>query len=97
MASAASRPPELRPKVRKQAETGENAFAPSEAQNATIRAAIAGNLNEGEGCYASKKYDCAISNADAVLRLDPRNSEAIALRRRAKSAQAAALDNVSIE
>ena len=97
MASAASRPPELRPKVRKQAETGEKAFAPSEAQNATIRAAIAGNLNEGEGCYASKKYDCAISNADAVLRLDPRNSEAISLRRRAKSAQAAALDNVSIE
>lgn len=97
VAPAAPRPPEVRPKVRKQAETDENAFAPSSSQNATIRAAIAGNLNEGEGCYAGKKFDCAISNADAVLRLDPRNSEAIGLRRRAKSAQAAALDNVSIE
>ncbi|WGS48078.1 zinc ribbon domain-containing protein [Paraburkholderia sp. D15] len=71
--------------------------SPDAGQNATIRAAIAGSLADGNGCFGSKKYDCAISNADAVLRLDPHNSAALSLRRRSKSAQESALNSMSIE
>jgi hypothetical protein len=67
------------------------------AQNPTIRAAIAGSLADGTSCFGNKKYDCAISNADAVLRLDPHNSLALSLRRRAKAAQDAALNSLSIQ
>lgn len=66
-------------------------------ENATIRAAIEGSLADGGGCFSNKKFDCAISNADAVLRLDPRNAQALALRRRAKAAQDAALNSLSIQ
>jgi hypothetical protein len=67
------------------------------ALNSTIRAAIAGNLGDGEGCFNNKKFDCAISNADAVLRLDPHNAQAQALLHRAKTAQQAALNSMSIQ
>ncbi|MBB5463074.1 hypothetical protein [Paraburkholderia sp. Cpub6] len=66
-------------------------------ENATIRAAIAGSLLDGASCFGNKKFDCAISNADAVLRLDPRNAQALSLRKRAKIAQQSALNSMSIE
>jgi uncharacterized Zn finger protein (UPF0148 family) len=71
--------------------------ADANTENPTIRAAIAGNLADGNQCFASRKYDCAISNAASVLRLDPRNAQALALQRRAKEAQQKALDSLSIQ
>ncbi|WP_103704894.1 hypothetical protein [Paraburkholderia eburnea] len=87
--------PHVREKPKKSA-------APADAnanssENATIRAAIAGNLADGNGCFSNKKFDCAISNADAVLRLDPHNAQALSLRKRARAAQQSALNSMSIE
>jgi hypothetical protein len=66
-------------------------------ENATIRTAIAGSLSDGASCFANKKFDCAISDTDAVLRLDPHNAQALSLRKRAKAAQQSALNSMSIE
>ncbi|SDR55247.1 hypothetical protein SAMN05443245_7638 [Paraburkholderia fungorum] len=81
------------PKPRKPVATPADAGA----QSPTIRAAIDGSLADGTRCFEDKKYDCAISNANAVLRLDPHNSQALSLRRRAKSAQDNALNSLSIQ
>ena len=89
---AATTPP-VHPKPRKPAAPP----ADASEQNPTIRAAINGSLADGTRCFGNKKYDCAISNADAVLRLDPRNSQALSLRNRAKSAQDNALNSLSIQ
>ncbi|WP_159835351.1 hypothetical protein [Burkholderia sp. 8Y] len=85
--------PHVREKPKKSAPSAET----SGGENATIRAAIAGNLSDGTSCFSNKKFDCAISNADAVLRLDPHNAQALSLRKRAKAAQQSALNNMSIE
>jgi hypothetical protein len=82
-----------RPKVHKPARPPADADDP----NPTIRAAIAGSLSEGSSCFSNKKFDCAISNANAVLRLDPRNVQALSLRQRAKAAQDSALNSLSIQ
>jgi hypothetical protein len=81
-----------RPKPRKSTRT-----ANADGQNPTVRAAIEGSLADGNLCFSSKKFDCAITNSDAVLRLDPHNSQAMALRRRAKGAQDNALNSLSIQ
>jgi hypothetical protein len=88
----AVKPPVNRVSVHRQPSNGNN-----DGSNATIRAAIAGSLADGAGCYESKKFDCAISDAEAALRLDPHDSRALSLRARAKAAQQAALNNLSIE
>lgn len=95
MPEPAAPTPHVREKPKKSA-------APADAnansgENATIRAAIAGNLADGNGCFSNKKFDCAISNADAVLRLDPHNAQALSLRKRARAAQQNALNSMSIE
>lgn len=84
--------PPAHPKPRKSAPP-----ADAGGQNATIRAAIDGSLADGNSCFGNKKFDCAITNADAVLRLDPRNNQALSLRRRAKAAQDSALNALSIQ
>ncbi len=97
--STAPEPAAPTPHVR---EKPKKSAAPADAnanssENATIRAAIAGNLADGNGCFSNKKFDCAISNADAVLRLDPHNAQALSLRKRARAAQQNALNSMSIE
>jgi hypothetical protein len=81
-------------------EKPKKSVSPAEANggaNATIRAAIAGSLADGNSCFSNKKFDCAISNAEAVLRLDPHNEQALSMRKRAKAAQQNALNSMSIE
>jgi hypothetical protein len=91
-ATTALNEPPAHPKPRKSAPP-----ADAGGQNATIRAAIDGSLADGSSCFGNKKFDCAITNADAVLRLDPRNNQALSLRRRAKAAQDSALNALSIQ
>jgi len=72
---------------------------PSPVANAAqnpIQLAINASLDEGRRCMASNKYDCAISSANAVLRLAPRNSAALAMKRKAEAAQARALSEIEI-
>lgn len=58
--------------------------------------AINASLAEADGCYAQKRYECAISSANAALRLDPNNVRAHDLKRRAELEQKRALDSISI-
>ena len=62
-----------------------------------MQAAIDGTLEEGEKCMARKKYDCAISNANTVMRLDPGNPRAAEMKRKAKDAQDRALSEINIQ
>lgn len=48
-------------------------------------------------CMNRKKYDCAIANADTVLRMAPANQRANSLKRQAKAAQDKALSDIQIE
>lgn len=89
--------PHVREKPKKSAAPADANANSNSSENATIRAAIAGNLADGNGCFSNKKFDCAISNADAVLRLDPHNAQALSLRKRARAAQQSALNSMSIE
>lgn len=59
-------------------------------------AAVAGILEEGAACMTAKRYDCAIANANAALRVVPADGRARALRDRAMAAQRDALDSISI-
>ncbi|MDP1699176.1 MAG: hypothetical protein Q8L45_15540 [Xanthomonadaceae bacterium] len=61
-----------------------------------IQLAINASLDEGRRCVANKKYDCAVSSANAVLRLAPRNAAALAMKREAEAAQASALSEIEI-
>ncbi|HEV3430646.1 MAG TPA: hypothetical protein VG320_22430 [Paraburkholderia sp.] len=95
-----TQPPEPAAPAARVHEKPKKSAAPADAnggENATIRAAIAGSLSDGNSCFSNKKFDCAISNAEAVLRLDPRNAQALSLRKRAKVAQQSALNSMSIE
>lgn len=60
------------------------------------RAAITAMLNDANDCMASKRYECAITNARSVLRLAPANAEAVQLEKRANAAQSQALQSISI-
>ena len=59
--------------------------------------AIAASLDEGMQCMNQKKFDCAITNANAVLRLAPANRQAQDMKRRAKEAQERAMSQIRIE
>lgn len=65
-------------------------------QARVVPAALAGSLGEGEACFTQKRYDCAVSSANAVLRMDAGNSRAVDLKRRAELEQKRALDSISI-
>jgi hypothetical protein len=62
-----------------------------------MQAAIDSTLDEGEKCMSRKKYDCAITSANTVMRLDPGNSQGATLKRRAKDAQDRALSEINIQ
>lgn len=68
---------------------------PAPASNPN-KAAIAAMLSDANGCMASKRYECAITNAKSVLRLDPTNVDAAQLEQRATAAQNQALQSISI-
>jgi len=53
--------------------------------NGATRAAIARNLADGNRCFNNNKFDCALSKANAALRLDPHNEQAASLLRRTKT------------
>jgi len=53
--------------------------------NGATRAAIARNLADGNRCFNNNKFDCALSKANAALRLDPHNEQATSLLRRTKT------------
>jgi hypothetical protein len=71
--------------------------APAAKAANPMQAAIDGTLEEGEKCMARKKYDCAISNANTVMRLDPGNPRGAEMKRRAKDAQDRALSEINIQ
>jgi len=75
-----------------------NPAAPPVAKAAPspVQSAINASLEEGRRCMASNKYDCAISSANAVLRLAPRNAAALAMKREAEAAQERALSEIEI-
>jgi outer membrane biosynthesis protein TonB len=66
-------------------------------QSAGLTAAINASLEEGVQCMNRKKFDCAIGNANTVLRLDPGNARARDMKRKAKEAQDRALSQIEIE
>lgn len=59
--------------------------------------AINASLEEGNRCMGRKKYDCAISSANTVLRLDAHNSRALDMKRKAKAAQDKAISQIEIQ
>ena len=58
---------------------------------------LAGMIEDGEACMAKKKYDCAIANAKAALRIEPASAGAKALQRRAELEQKKAMESISIQ
>lgn len=58
---------------------------------------ISAILDEGEGCFAAKKFDCAISSANAALRIKQGDGRAISLKDRASAGQKMALESVTIQ
>lgn len=67
-----------------------------QAQIRIVPAALAGDLGEGERCFEQKRYDCAISSANAVLRIEPGNKRAKNLKRQAEQEQAQAMRAITI-
>lgn len=63
----------------------------------TMQSAIDGSLAEGARCMQAKRYDCAIANANAVLRLSPSHASALDMKRLAKEAQDKALSQIDIQ
>lgn len=59
-------------------------------------AVVADFLSEGRTCMSAKRYDCAISQAKAALRLDGENTTARKMLAQAKSEQRAAMDAIEI-
>lgn len=53
-------------------------------------------LEDGDACMASKKFDCAVTNAKAALRLDPQNMRARVMQRNAEAEQRKAMDSITI-
>ena len=68
-----------------------------DAEKTTILNAVNDSLNDGAKCMQLKKYDCAIANANAVLRISPNNARALEMKRKAKAEQEKALSQINIE
>lgn len=62
-----------------------------------MQVAIDTTLEEGEKCMARKKYDCAITSANTVMRLDPGNPRGAEMKRKARNAQDRALSQIDIQ
>lgn len=54
-------------------------------------------LGKARTCLSGKRYDCAISNAEAVLTLETKNKEAKRIRDQAVAGQEEALSQIGIE
>ncbi|MBI3375497.1 MAG: tetratricopeptide repeat protein [Betaproteobacteria bacterium] len=76
--------------------TGTNSQATS-ADNRPGIAEIRDALREGYVCLQSKRYDCAITSANVVLRFEPSNGQAQELRRKAKDEQEKAIGGIKVE
>lgn len=72
----------------------ERETAPTQAN--PLQAAIDAGMEEGEECMARKKFDCAISSSNTILRLDSRNARALEMKRKATEAQDRALSQIDI-
>ena len=59
-------------------------------------AVVADFLSEGRTCMSAKRYDCAISQAKAALRLDGENATARKMLAQAKTEQREAMDAIEI-
>ena len=66
-------------------------------EDGVMAGAIAASLDEGMQCMSQKKFDCAVANANAVLRLAPGNRQAQDMKRRAREAQERAMSQIKIE
>lgn len=66
-------------------------------QTAGLESVITESLSEASHCMSQRKYDCAIANANAVLRMDKGNRYALDIKRKAKEAQDKALSQIQIE
>lgn len=62
-----------------------------------LESVITESLSEASHCMSQRKYDCAIANANAVLRMDKGNRYALDIKRKAKDAQDKALSQIQIE
>ena len=62
-----------------------------------LESVITDSLSEASHCMSQRKYDCAIANANAVLRMDTGNRYALDIKRKAKDAQDKALSQIQIE
>ena len=62
-----------------------------------LESVITESLSEASHCMSQRKYDCAIANANAVLRMDTGNRYALDIKRKAKEAQDKALSQIQIE
>ena len=54
-------------------------------------------LNDADLCFAKKKYECAINEGNAVLKIDPGNIRAKTLVQKAHAEQKKALESISIQ
>lgn len=66
-------------------------------QTSGLESVITDSLSEASHCMSQRKYDCAIANANAVLRMDTGNRHALDIKRKAKEAQDKALSQIQIE
>ena len=69
---------------------------PSDSPAARMQEVAAGLLREGERNFAQQNYSAAIANAKAALRVNPGDTAAKRLLRRAQQAQQQAMSNISI-
>jgi hypothetical protein len=75
------------------------AAAPEEPPPADNRLAslVATFMQNGEKCFKAKQYDCAITNANAALQIDPGSAPAQKLKTAAAEEQQRALKQIRIE
>ncbi len=86
------------PVVEKPAKPVKAAAPAAPANKATgLESVITESLSEASHCMSQRKYDCAIANANAVLRMDKGNRYALDIKRKAKDAQDKALSQIQIE
>ena len=69
----------------------------AQRDDSAMDAAVAAALDDGAQCFNQKKFDCAIANANTVLRFSPGNRQAQDMKRRAKEAQDKALSSIQIQ
>lgn len=62
-----------------------------------MNAAISAALDDAAQCFNQKQFDCAIANANTVLRFSPGNRQALDMKRRAREAQDRALSLIQIQ